>query len=360
MRAPFIVADYDKEIFFRSKYLHFCYDWEHENYLIDDQYNPLIVTAMSGSTNLEFSINFAILIVRSKFAPDQFITTSYKATPGESVPLLSILESAFPFKTDSISLLSKETKEDIVKLDNVKNPLYYKFGVIYMGPESLEELTFDNGKIFFYLVVGSFDFEQFLTLLGKRVELKGFKSYSGGLDVKDETTGKYSIYNKYKDVEIMFHVSTYLANSKGNDGSIETWKHIGNDIVTIVFLDGACTKFDLKKIFPSKFLQVFIVVRKVDNDSYVINIVKNGWIPSFDPPTPFPAIVFKNDLTEFLLKKMINAEQAAYLAPSFNDLIQRQYFDFFNSILQAGSNEPEKKNWTNLLSSRKKPTSIKQ
>lgn len=50
-------------------------------------------------------------------------------------------------------------------------------------------------------------------------------------------TGKYSIYTIYEGHEIMFHVSTLLPYSRDNRQQVERKRHIGNDIVNIVFID---------------------------------------------------------------------------------------------------------------------------
>lgn len=50
-------------------------------------------------------------------------------------------------------------------------------------------------------------------------------------------TGKYSIYTLYEGHEIMFHVSTLLPYSRDNKQQVERKRHIGNDIVNIVFID---------------------------------------------------------------------------------------------------------------------------
>lgn len=50
-------------------------------------------------------------------------------------------------------------------------------------------------------------------------------------------TGKYSVYTVYEGHEIMFHVSTLLPYSKDNRQQVERKRHIGNDIVNIVFID---------------------------------------------------------------------------------------------------------------------------
>ncbi|KAL7980959.1 hypothetical protein Chor_002113 [Crotalus horridus] len=85
-----------------------------------------------------------------------------------------------------------------------------------------------------YVETGSESFQRLLSLLGDTVTLKGWNGYRGGLDTKRI----YSIYTVYQGHEIMFHVSTMLPYSKENKQQVERKRHIGNDIVTIVFQEG--------------------------------------------------------------------------------------------------------------------------
>ena len=48
-----------------------------------------------------------------------------------------------------------------------------------------------------------------------------------------DDTGQESIYTKFQDAEIMFHVSTLLPHSARDSQQIERKRHIGNDRVTI-------------------------------------------------------------------------------------------------------------------------------
>lgn len=50
-------------------------------------------------------------------------------------------------------------------------------------------------------------------------------------------TGKFSVYTIYEGHEIMFHISTLLPYSRDNRQQVERKRHIGNDIVNIVFID---------------------------------------------------------------------------------------------------------------------------
>lgn len=57
--------------------------------------------------------------------------------------------------------------------------------------------------------------------------------------IVDNATGKHSIYTTWQDYEIMFHVSTYLPYDGVNRQQLERKRHLGNDIVVLIFCDGS-------------------------------------------------------------------------------------------------------------------------
>ena len=106
---------------------------------------------------------------------------------------------------------------------------------------------------------GSPDFEEFLELLGERVELEGWNGFAGGLDTKTKTTGTHSIHSKYQDYEIMFHVSTMLPFYPADPQQVERKRHLGNGIVLRVFLDSRSPY--KPTIISSNFIHSTIVVQ---------------------------------------------------------------------------------------------------
>ncbi len=94
-------------------------------------------------------------------------------------------------------------------------------------------------------------------------------------------------------------------------------RYIGNDIVTVVFQES-----DAKPFIPnlkSQFQHVFIVVRALTNGKeYAVAISRAKSVPMFGPPLPSGGVFKKNRLfTDFLLAKIINAENAAHKADKF-------------------------------------------
>ncbi|RXN10323.1 GTPase-activating Rap Ran-GAP domain 3 isoform X1 [Labeo rohita] len=122
--------------------------------------------------------------------------------------------------------------KDLLVLEEQEGSVNFKFGVLYAKDGQLtDDEMFSNES-------GSETFDKFLNLLGDTICLQGWAGYRGGLDTKNDTTGINSIYTVYQGHELMFHVSTMLPYSKENKQQVERKRHIGNDIVTIVFQEG--------------------------------------------------------------------------------------------------------------------------
>ncbi|XP_035996507.1 rap1 GTPase-activating protein 1 isoform X9 [Fundulus heteroclitus] len=196
----------------------------------------------------------------------------------------------------------------------------FKFGVIYQkfGQTSEEEL-FGNSE-------ESPAFEEFLEFLGEKIELHHFKGFRGGLDVTHGQTGTESVYCNYRNKEVMFHVSTKLPYTEGDTQQLQRKRHIGNDIVAIVFQEEN-TPF-VPDMIASNFLHAYIVVQVVnpcsDNVVYKVSVTARDDVPFFGPALPNPAIFKKGpEFHEFLFTKLINAEYACYKAEKFAKLEER-------------------------------------
>ncbi|XP_041097081.1 rap1 GTPase-activating protein 2-like isoform X12 [Polyodon spathula] len=193
----------------------------------------------------------------------------------------------------------------------------FKFGVVYQksGQISEEELFGNNEE--------SPAFEEFLNLLGDKIQLQEFKGFRGGLDVTHGQTGAESVYTVFKDREIMFHVSTKLPYTEGDTQQLQRKRHIGNDIVAAVFQEEN-TPF-VPDMIASNFLHAYIVVQVedpcTDHTSYKVSVTAREDVPPFGPSLPNPAVFKKGpEFREFLLTKLINAENACYKSDKFAKL----------------------------------------
>ncbi|XP_040926732.1 rap1 GTPase-activating protein 1 isoform X5 [Betta splendens] len=196
----------------------------------------------------------------------------------------------------------------------------FKFGVIYQkfGQTSEEEL-FGNME-------ESSAFVEFLEFLGEKIELHDFKGFRGGLDVTHGQTGKESVYTSFYNKEIMFHVSTKLPYTEGDSQQLQRKRHIGNDIVAVVFQEEN-TPF-VPDMIQSNFLHAYVVVQVEDacsdNVTYKVSVTARDDVPFFGPALPDPAIFRKGpEFRDFLFTKLINAEYACYKAEKFAKLEER-------------------------------------
>ncbi len=56
-------------------------------------------------------------------------------------------------------------------------------------------------------------------------------------------TGTESVYTSFKNIEIMFHVSTMLPHEESDSQKLQKKRHIGNDIVCVAFLEADDSPF---------------------------------------------------------------------------------------------------------------------
>ncbi|XP_077361579.1 rap1 GTPase-activating protein 2-like isoform X3 [Festucalex cinctus] len=217
-------------------------------------------------------------------------------------------------------VLYPKASQLIVNYDEHEVNSTFKFGVVFQrfGQVSEEELFRNNEE--------TPAFQEFLQLLGDTVELQDFKGFRGGLDVSHGQTGSQSVYTVHREQEVMFHVSTKLPFTEGDTQQLQRKRHIGNDIVAVVFQEEA-TPF-VPDMIASNFLHAFVLVQAEDacshNTSYKVSVTAREDVPPFGPPLPNPAVFKKGpEFREFLLTKLINAELACYKSVRFARLEER-------------------------------------
>ncbi|VDK83949.1 unnamed protein product [Litomosoides sigmodontis] len=226
----------------------------------------------------------------------------------------------------------------LVKID--EQPIYvrYKVGVMYCGAsQSTEEQMYNNEN-------GSPAFEEFLDFLGQRVRLKGFDQYRGGLDVRGDTTGTHSIYVKYQAHEIMFHVSTLLPFTPSNKQQLARKRHIGNDMVTIIFQEPGALPFSPITV-RSHFQHVFIIVRAnnpvTDDVTYTIAVSRAKDVPAFGPALPQGATFPKSsEFHDFFITKIINAENAVHRSKKFAAMAARTRREALREVMENFASAP--------------------
>lgn len=216
----------------------------------------------------------------------------------------------------------------------------FKIGVLYAKEkDTLESEIYSNTS-------GSSDFEEFLSVLGSKVVLKDRVGYMGGLDNKADRTGTHSIFTEYQDHNIMFHVSTLIPRSEGEQ-SVSLKRHIGNDVLVVIFKEGE-EKINIAE-FKSQFNHVFAIIRKVCVNNvymYKLEIVMKPGVPPSPPFLPDPALFpIGEDFRTMFLTKLINLERMITLSvPIFRSKIKSvRQFQLYDIVANALASRKEKK-----------------
>lgn len=298
----------------------FFMDREHCDYYGTDRvHGPLVMSIRYEKDSLQ---EYARVILRkSNGTTHDLIPLSYL----EDV-LLSPLRLA-KFVCDGITtetlhpVLYPKASELILNYDEHVLSNTLKFGIICQKfGQTTEEELFGN-------LTHSRAMDEFLELVGDRITLKNFKGFRGGLDTQFGQTGIESVYAKFLEREIMFHVSTLLPYTENDPQQLQRKRHIGNDIVAIVFQEES-TPFTPDMI-ASHFLHAYVIVQPIlapdgTTAEYKVAVAARDDVPSFGPDLPNPSVFPKGqDFREFLFTKLINAEHACYKAQQFIRLEER-------------------------------------
>ncbi|XP_063477202.1 signal-induced proliferation-associated 1-like protein 3 isoform X4 [Symphalangus syndactylus] len=346
---------------------------EHANYFgVDDKLGPVAVSIKrekledhkEHGPQYQYRIIFRtreLITLRGSILEDATPTATKHGT-GRGLPLKDALEYVIPelnIHCLRLALNTPKVTEQLLKLDEQGLCRKHKVGILYCkAGQSSEEEMYNNEE-------AGPAFEEFLSLIGEKVCLKGFTKYAAQLDVKTDSTGTHSLYTTYQDYEIMFHVSTLLPYTPNNRQQLLRKRHIGNDIVTIIFQEPGALPFTPKNI-RSHFQHVFIIVRVhnpcTDNVCYSMAVTRSKDAPPFGPPIPSGTTFRKSDVfRDFLLAKVINAENAAHKSDKFHTMATRTRQEYLKDLAEnCVSNTPidstGKFNLISLTSKKKEKT----
>ncbi|XP_029926826.1 signal-induced proliferation-associated 1-like protein 2 isoform X3 [Myripristis murdjan] len=340
----YIIEHIDLGAYYYHKYF---YGREHQNYFgVDDNLGPVAVSIRrerldDGKEKDGMQYNYRVTFrtsqlttLRGAILEDAVPSTARHGT-ARGLPLKEVLEYVMPelnIQCLRLAINSPKVPEQLLKLDEQGLSFQHKVGVLYCkAGQSTEEEMYNNESAGPAL-------EEFLDLLGQRVRLKGFTKYRAQLDNKTDSTGTHSLYTTYKDYELMFHVSTLLPYTPNNRQQLLRKRHIGNDIVTIVFQEPGALPFTPKNI-RSHFQHVFVIVKVhnpcTDNVCYSVAVSRSKDVPPFGPPIPksvtFPkSAVFR----DFLLAKVINGENAAHKSEKFRAMATRTRQEYLKDLAE--------------------------
>ncbi|KAF5296515.1 hypothetical protein FQR65_LT01505 [Abscondita terminalis] len=315
-------------------YRRFFVGKEHSNLLgHDEAAGPVLLSVKTE--NVANQEHTRILLRLKTGTMHEIVPTSCLGTTPSPARMARLLNEQLNVENFT-PVLCPKASQSIANYDEHILVTNFKFGVLYQRfGQTTEEELFCND-------VTNSAFDDFLNLLGRRIQLKDHKGYRGGLDIRNGHTGEEAIYEIYKEREIMFHVSTLLPYTESDPQQLQRKRHIGNDIVAIVFQEDN-TPFSPDMI-ASHFLHAFIVVQVLEpnspNTRYKVSVTARGDVPFFGPTLPIPAI-FRHgpEFKEFLLTKLINAENACYKAEKFSKLELRTR----TSLLQSLADELREK-----------------
>ncbi|MEE6516611.1 hypothetical protein FKM82_026196 [Ascaphus truei] len=319
---------------------------EHNNYFgVDEKLGPVAVSVKREKLeeNKEFGPQYQYriifrtseLVTLRGTVPEDAVPSTAKHGTVRGLPMKDVLEYILPeLNTHCLRLAMNTPKvtEQLLKLDEQVICTKHKVGILYCkaGQSSEEEMynTESAGPAF----------EEFLSLVGEKVCLRGFSKYAAQLDTKTDSTGTHSLYTTYQDYEIMFHVSTMLPYTPNNRQQLLRKRHIGNDIVTIIFQEPGALPFTPQNI-RSHFQHVFIIIRAYDpgteNVCYSVAVTRSKDVPPFGPPIPNCVTFRKSDVfRDFLLAKVINAENAAHKSDKFHTMATRTRQEYLKDLAE--------------------------
>ena len=232
--------------------------YEHYNFHgADDHLGPVVVSLKTYSDQDKDSSdadteNHTRVIVRLNSG------TVHQLIPDSALEDgLSPLKVAQAVHPDLVALdklnpvLCPRASELIVNYDEHILDNFFKFGLVFQKHGQVtEEALFGNrshpDSMEEFMQVSNFEHQQFekfqiisfFQMLGQKIQLADHKGYTGALDTQYGQTGEDSLYEVFHGREIMFHVSTLLPFTENDSQQLQRKRHIGNDIVAIVFQVG--------------------------------------------------------------------------------------------------------------------------
>ncbi|CAH8645845.1 unnamed protein product [Schistosoma mattheei] len=211
----------------------------------------------------------------------------------------------------------------------------HKFGVLLCRKnQSTEEEMYNNGR---------------------KVRLRNYSGYIGGLDYRNDSTGLETYVTEFRGTNIVFLVSTLLPYEPNKTEQLARKRHIGNSSVTFIFVEEDAMPFQPDTII-SGFQKVFIIVKyiRLNNDVDDKNNYKFGYrvavcrakdVPQFGPIISSDYL-FEHHLSfgNLLLTKAINAAYAVLKYSKFREIMQRSRRDYLHQFCNEHTINTENEN----------------
>jgi len=306
---------------------------EHDNFVGEDESDNIIAISV---VRRESFTDFKALVRTEQRDENVEIHRETPPSMRRSLSKQEIIQALKPkvalrrlVKTDS-----PKVRENFVILEKAQNVRNYKFGVLYCAEgQTNESAMFSNAE-------GSEKWNEFLSFLGNKVTLKGLQGFSGGLDTQTNTTGEESVSASWRDFQMMFHVSTMLPYDPLDPQKLERKRHIGNDMVVIVFKESSVPYSPVT--ITSHFIHAILVIEPVEFEGktfYRLEVACRNGMPPFGPRILQPVYARDEFFRTFLYAKLINAERAAYHAPDFRPKITRTRSQILKNCVDAAGTQ---------------------
>ncbi|XP_041988303.1 signal-induced proliferation-associated 1-like protein 1 [Aricia agestis] len=330
-------------------YRNYFYKQRHQNWLgMDENLGPVAVSIKKDRVELRrgggggggvasqlawqyrLIVRTAELVALRGAVLEDAVPAAKPSHSSDSLSTKEVVEHVAPeLQLACLRLAAPAADEQLLRLDEQRLTRQYKVGVMYCrAGQSTEEEMYNNRE-------AGPAFVEFLQTLGRTVRLRDFDKYRAGLDNRTDSTGLYSVYAAHRGCEIMFHVSTMLPYTPDRQQLLRK-RHVGNDIVTIVFQEPGAAAFSPRRV-RSQFQHVFVVVRAVEpctpRARYRVAVARAREVPLFGPPLDAGATYAKGEaFTDLLLSKIINAENAAIQSPKFSTMATRTRQEYLKDL----------------------------
>ncbi|XP_032818490.2 signal-induced proliferation-associated 1-like protein 2 [Petromyzon marinus] len=341
-QSPFCIEHEDVGARYYRK---FFYQKEHQNYVgVSERLGPVVVSLLreqiaSGedvsSPQATPQFLYRVIVRRSQLytlrgaVMEEAVASAARHGTPRGLPARDVLEATLPelhaqqgLRGLKLAANTHKLADSLLRIDEQELCSQLKVGIMYCrAGQSSEDEMYNNEDAGPALT-------EFLHLLGDCVRLKGFNKFRAQLDNKMDSTGTHSLYTTFQGYEIMFHVSTMLPYMPNDRQQVLRKRHIGNDIVTVIFQEPGSLPFTARCV-RSQFQHVFIVVRVVTEPgepagSYRVAVSRSKGVPAFGPQLPQGGS-FRDPsvFRAFLLTKIVNAEKAAHKCEKFHAMATR-------------------------------------
>lgn len=223
---------------------------EHQNWFgMDEQLGPVAISIRKDANQYRIIVRTSELLTLRGSVPEEALGIR----PQGRLPTRELLELVAPeVQLGCLRLGTAAAEEALARLDEQGLSNRYKVGVLYCrSGQRTEEEMYNNqhaGPAFleFLDAIGKHrrvlngtrvreEIEWCNFATGQRIRLRGFEGYKAGLDTRTDSTGTHAVAATHRGAEVTFHVSTMLPFTPNNRQQLLRKRHIGNDIVTIVF-----------------------------------------------------------------------------------------------------------------------------